>query len=106
MERYENYLFNQPFELDTINNRRFYQSLLDPVIERDATDIYVITSLGERLDKLAWKYYSDASLWWIIAASNPNIRKDSLYLEPGIQVRIPRDYQKVLTELKLQNESR
>jgi phage tail protein X len=103
MSRYNNNVNTQPAKLDLENKRRYYDSLLDPVIERRDDDIYVITSIGERLDLLAWKYYSDVDLWWIIAAANPELRKDSLYLEPGSQIRVPIDYFNALELLETQN---
>jgi phage tail protein X len=106
MSRYDNYTFTQTPKLDTENKRRYYDSLIDPVIEKNIDDIYVVTSVGERLDLLAWKYYQDPELWWIISAANPELRKDSLYLEPGIQVRVPRDYQVVLQLFIDQNSFR
>ena len=106
MSRYDNYTFTQTPKLDVENKRRYYESLIDPVIEKSVDDIYVVTSVGERLDLLAWKYYQDPELWWIISAANPELRKDSLYLEPGIQVRVPRDYQVVLQLFIDQNSFR
>ena len=106
MSRYNNYLFTQKESIDSNTKKRFYESLLDPTIDKDASDIYVITTIGDRYDLLAWKYYSDAELWWIISAANPELQKDSLYLEPGTQVRIPRDYQNILTIFQAQNNSR
>ena len=106
MERYDNFLFTQKAKLDADNKRRYYPALIDPTIERQADDIYVITTLGDRLDLLAFSYYKDSTLWWIIAAANPELRKDSLYLEPGTQIRIPRDYQEVLVLFESQNASR
>jgi hypothetical protein len=55
---------------------------------------------------LSYKYYQDSTLWWIIAAANPELRKDSLYLEAGVQVRVPRDYQRVLILFQQQQQSR
>jgi phage tail protein X len=106
MSRYINYLFTQKSKLDEDNKRRYYDSLLDPSIPLSFSDIYVITTIGDRLDLLAWKYYSNAEFWWIITAANPELRKDSLYLEPGLQIRVPRDYQIVLTMFNDQNSSR
>lgn len=106
MARYDNYLFTQKESIDSNTKNRYYQSLLDPTIEKDATDIYVITTIGDRYDLLSWKYYGDAELWWIISAANPELQKDSLYLEPGTQIRIPRDYQKALTTFQEQNSLR
>lgn len=106
MSKYNNNEFTQPAKLDLENKRRYYDSLLDPVIERRDDDIYIITSIGERLDLLAWKYYSSVDLWWIIAAANPDLRKDSLYLEPGSQIRVPVNYYNALELLETQNISR
>jgi hypothetical protein len=106
MSRYNNYTFTQPAKLDTVNKRRYYDSLIDPEIPRQDDDIYVITSAGERLDLLAWKYYANTDLWWIIAAANPELRKDSLYLEVGSQVRIPVDYQNILEIFEDRNTTR
>lgn len=106
MSRYTNAYYDRPVAIDLDNKRRFYNSLLDPEIPRNSDDIYVITTIGDRLDNLAWEYYSDATLWFIITAANPELRKDSLYLEPGTQLRIPFSAQSVLTLYQTQNSSR
>lgn len=106
MSRYNNNYFNRAVKLDTENNRRYYEPILDPIIPKDETDYYILASFGERLDSLAFKYYGDASLWWIIAAANPELRKDSLFLEPGVQVRVPENYSIILQSLTKLNKSR
>jgi hypothetical protein len=106
MERYNNFVFSKSSQLDVENNRRFYTALLDPTIERQLDDIYVVCQFGDRFDLLASKYYDDATLWWIISAANPEVRKDSLFIEPGTQLRIPRDFQRVLSLYAEQNLSR
>lgn len=106
MERYSNYIFTQQSKLDVENKRRYFPALLDPIVPRQQDDIYVISTFGDRLDLLAWKYYTDSTLWWLISAANPELRKDSLYLEPGTQVRIPRDPDYVLSLFESQNASR
>jgi phage tail protein X len=105
MSRYTNYVFTQTESIDA-NNKRFYQALLDPYIDKDTSDIYVITTIGDRYDLLAWEYYSDAQLWWIISAANPELPKDSILIAPGTQVRIPRNYQTVLHLFQTQNLDR
>jgi len=76
--------------LKTEEGKRYYGTLLYPLITPRESDIYVITTVGDRLDILANDYYKDASLWWVIASVN-NLRKDSLYIVPGSQLRIPTD---------------
>ena len=106
MSRYTNAYYSRPVNLDVDNKRRYYDALLDPEIPRRNDDIYVITTIGDRLDQLAWEYYADSSLWFIIAAANTDLRKDSLYLEPGTQLRIPIDAQSVLSLYQAQNTNR
>jgi phage tail protein X len=106
MGRYTNVLFTKKEELDSINKRRYYNSLIDPTINLSVNDIYVITTIGDRLDLLAYQYYGDATYWWMIAAANTNLRKDSLYLEPGMQLRIPANPQNILQLLQTENTNR
>jgi nucleoid-associated protein YgaU len=40
-----------------------------------------------RIDLLAWKYYGDCALWWVIAEANDII--NPLELETGRVLRIP-----------------
>ena len=103
MSKYNNNSYTRPVNLDVENKRRFYYSLLDPNIPKQLDDIYVITTIGDRLDLLAYQYYNDAELWFILCAANPDLRKDSLYLETGLQIRIPRSSQTVLSLYQAEN---
>ena len=49
-----------------------------------ASDIYVITTVGDRLDLLAYNYYRDVNLWWIISAANTNDLAKQYILQGGI----------------------
>ena len=72
------------------NNKRYYRHIHYPEIPLTRGDIYVITSEGDRLDLLANQYYKDTSLWWIITCANPGVvSRDSFYIKPGTQIRIP-----------------
>ena len=44
--------------------------------------------LEERIESLAYQYYSDARLWWRIADANPEILWFD-NLSPGMVLRIP-----------------
>jgi hypothetical protein len=49
-----------------------------PSIPEEEGDTYFITERGDRLDLLAYEFYQDVSLWWILAAANPiPTRRDS-----------------------------
>jgi hypothetical protein len=83
MERYsENTI------LKNKNGKRFLSTTLLPVIEPSIDDIYIIGQIGDRLDNLAFKYYNDSTIWWVIARAN-NIGKGDLVVPIGEQIRIP-----------------
>jgi hypothetical protein len=67
-----------------------------PNIPLTETDIYVITTIGDRLDLLAYTYYKNPEYWWVISTANNNINKGSMFLTPGTQLRIPTDLGAVL----------
>jgi hypothetical protein len=88
-----------------IPNSTYYKTILYNPIEPKTDDIYVITVQGDRLDNIAYEYYGDSTLWWIIAASN-NIPQDSIFLLPGTQLRIPTNISIFLNQLENLNNSR
>lgn len=80
----------------------YYRNNVYPTIAPTDTDYYVITTAGDRLDLLAYDFYQDASLWWIIASANA-LPGDSIYPPAGIQLRIPTDIQRVLSSYNITN---
>lgn len=78
-----------PLVVDLIKKRRYYEIQPLPTIEKQTGDVYLITTIGDRLDKLAFQYYRSLTSWWLIALANPEYEFSSFYLEPGIQLRIP-----------------
>lgn len=82
--------------LQTTSGKKFYRGKLYPTIPASETDVYVITTVGDRLDLLANSYYKDPTLWWIIAVANNNITNGSIFPVPGTQLRIPVDVNSVL----------
>ena len=87
-------------------NRPYYKGKFYPDIPLSETDEYVITTVGDRLDSLAFSYYNDATLWWVIAAANNNVTKGALYPVPGTQLRIPTDINSVLDLYNQFNQAR
>ena len=88
--RYEN---NE--KKNTITGKRVYRSKIYPQIPLSDNDTYVATETGDRLDTLAYQYYNDSSLWWIIASAN-NIHNAPLGLVDGTILRIPQNYIEIL----------
>jgi hypothetical protein len=68
-----------------------------PNIPVEDSDIYIVSNETDYLDTLAFKYYGDPTLWWIIALAN-NIGKGRMSVEPGLQLRIPMDLSNILSE--------
>jgi hypothetical protein len=89
--RYE----NNPVKT-TNDGRRVYRSKIYPNIPLRDDDVYVASETGDRLDTLAYQYYQDASLWWIIAAAN-NIHTAPFGLVDGTILRIPQNYIEILS---------
>lgn len=75
----------------TFDGKQVYRSKIYPNIPLRDDDVYVVTETGDRLDTLAYQYYKDQTLWWIIAAAN-NIHDAPLGLRDGTILRIPSNY--------------
>ena len=80
----------------TSNRKKYFKPIKYPPIPLSINDIYVVTSDRDRLDLLASQFYNDVDLWWVIANSNTNIRRDSYVLKPGIEIRIPQNIQNII----------
>tara|TARA_R100000995_G_C3401616_1_gene85159 strand:+ start:114 stop:455 length:342 start_codon:yes stop_codon:yes gene_type:complete len=82
-----------------------YRTVKYPEISLSARDVYITTSSIDRLDLLASQFYRDVDLWWIIATANPDVvRRDSLCLQPGIQIRIPLDVNVIIDDFERINK--
>ena len=83
----------------------YIQNPVYPDIPETSEDIYLITTAGDRYDILAQQFYGNTDYWWIIAAAN-NSTRDSLYIEPGVQIRVPQPRNRVLTIYDRENKNR
>jgi hypothetical protein len=96
--------YNNPEIKYTISGKRYYKRKIYPQIPFSDTDIYVITTIGDRLDSLAYTYYRNAELWWVISIANNNSTNGSIFPQPGVQLRIPTNINYVLDLFELENE--
>jgi hypothetical protein len=88
-----------------INSKIYFKSLSYPKIDYSIDDIYVTTTTGDRLDLLADQFYNDVDLWWIIAIANPDIiRRDSLSLKGGLDIRIPTNHHLIVQHFNAINK--
>jgi hypothetical protein len=59
-----------------------------PNIPVSPNDVYIQTTSVERLDKLASKFYQDATMWWAIGVAN-GLGKGTLIIPQNTTIRIP-----------------
>lgn len=76
-----------------------------PFVPPSTEDFYIYSTVGDRYDTLASKFYGDTRLWWIIASAN-NFNRASLVVEPGIQLRIPGNKQQAIELFNSVNSTR
>ena len=70
-----------------------------PKIPIKDSDVFIYPKFGDRLDNLAYKYYKDTTLWWIIAKAN-GLDEAHIGLALDEQIRIPIDITPIINELK------
>ena len=63
-----------------------YRTTTYNIIPKTDSDIYVITTAGDRLDNLAAQFYGDVNLWWYIAKAN---NLTFMTIPVGTRLRIP-----------------
>ena len=81
------------------NDPRHYETTLLPELKPQVQDIYIYASYTDRLDNLAHKYYGNSKYWWVIAEAN-YIGKGTFAVKPGLQLRIPKPIDNLMTELE------
>lgn len=72
-------------------------------ITASPTDILHTLKMGERLDNLAYKYYKDPLLSWVIMCANPQYDNE-LEIQFGEVIRIPFPLQRVFDLWLVDNE--
>jgi len=88
--------------LKTEKGKRYKKTIRYPKMEKTSNDIYIISIQGDRLDNLAFKYFEDARLWWILARAN-NLGKGDLEVPIGTQLRIPHRFVEIQDEYEKLN---
>jgi hypothetical protein len=59
-----------------------------PTIPASTDDTYIVTTSPDRLDKLAYTFYEDTTLWWVIAAAN-GLGKGTFVVPANTTLRVP-----------------
>ena len=100
-----NRLFKINKRIDEIKKIKYFKNIEYPNIPISSNDIYIVSKGTDRLDLLANDYYNDVNAWWIISKANPDkIRRDSLFLDPGFQIRIPMNISQIYRDFNRLNK--
>ena len=75
-----------------------------PEIPLAESDVYAITSQGDRFDLLSQRFYKTSEYWWIISIANEKLLQNSLFIPEGTQLRIPMNLQGILESYDSLNE--
>ena len=75
---------------------RVYKTTYYPDIPISDNDQFIYPRFGERLDSLAYKFYGDVTLWWVIAKANG--LKGKVFVPQDTEIRIPGNVSKVLED--------
>jgi nucleoid-associated protein YgaU len=79
------------------DGKRVFRTVTYPVIHPSPYDITVVTNEGDFLDTLAFKYYGDPTLYWIIARAN-GLGKGRMSIPAGYTLRIATDVGSIISE--------
>jgi len=99
-------MFNRYAEARIKENKRnkvkYYKPTLYPDIPEKDSDVIHNVRAGERLDLLAYRYYKDVGLWWVISRAN-RLDPSNIGLEASSTLRIPIDIADVVRAFRAIN---
>jgi len=98
MKRYETSRVDKRWD-----GKRVYKTTYYPVIPQQDSDAIIISNEGDYLDGLAYTYYSDPTLWWVIALAN-NLGKGRMSVPPGLQLRVPSNINSIIIQFNSMNK--
>ena len=79
---------------------RVYGTTYYPQIPIENADEFIFVKDGDRFDSLAFKYYNDVTLWWVIAKANgikgkAAVSVDEILRIPGNITRILENFRNI-----------
>ena len=83
----------------------YYDTVYYPEVGASESDIYIESEFGDKLTALAFQFYGDVTLYWIISCRNPNkVNFGSLFLSPGSVIAIPTNVSGIIDSYNNLNE--
>jgi phage tail protein X len=86
------------------DGKKVYITTQYPVIQPQDSDVIVMTSEADFLDSMAYKYYGDPTLWWIIGLVN-NLGQGRMSVPAGLQIRVPTNINQILVQFNTLNQT-
>lgn len=83
------------------DGKRVFRTTRYPKIPTSINDVYIVASEADYLDSLAYRFYRDPTLWWVIAQANGI--KATLKAPTGVQIRIPQNIDNIITTFQREN---
>jgi hypothetical protein len=91
-------------KIDEKTGLNYRVPVLYPKIEERDDDILHTVVIGERLDLLAFRYFNDSGLWWIISRAN-GLDPSIISPEVGKELKIPQNVGDILTRFQTLNST-
>lgn len=85
------------------DGKRVFRTTRYPKIPTSLNDIYIVANETDYLDSLAYRFYRDSTLWWVIAQANGI--KATLKAPTGVQLRIPQNIDDIITRFNRENNT-
>jgi hypothetical protein len=95
------YIENTNTTFTRFDGKRVFKTTRYPKIPKNINDLYIVASETDYLDSLAYKFYKDSTLWWIIAQANGI--KATLKAPTGQQLRIPTNVDTIVSNFRKEN---
>jgi hypothetical protein len=89
-------------KIDPKKKQKVLKPTIYPKIPVRDSDVFIYPKALERCEHIAWRFYGDQSLWWVIAQAN-NIFDGSIYLNSDKQIRVPQNIGSILIDLESEN---
>lgn len=83
------------------DGKRVFRTTRYPKIPTSINDLFIVANETDYLDSLAYKFYRDSSLWWVLAQANGI--KATLKAPTGMQIRIPRNIDAIIKRFNREN---
>lgn len=75
-----------------------------PSVVTTNEDFYIIARAEDRLDLIAYDFYGDSTLWWVVSMAN-DLPQDSMFAPIGFQLRVPGNLSNALNEFDTFNSN-